>query len=137
MKYIAKKVCRFAGHDFIIGDVIPEDLLFHDRIPELLKLGVISEAAVEVDGKEDVVKFDIMIHAEEGEIPVSLTSEEVNQCFSVLQSNTEHAKEVLEEITNLDVLLLLDVSESRKGVSALVKERANQLIPKESEETPE
>lgn len=37
MAYIANKVCRFFGHDFLKGEVVPEEFVLKSKVPELLK----------------------------------------------------------------------------------------------------
>lgn len=131
--YIAKKPCTFAGQDFLIGDPVPEELVLKSRVPNLIKTGVLEEVAVEA--QEGIVKNIIPVHAEEGDLLLEVTAEELVQVFDVLQATAEEAKTIIDGITSNDVLILLDVSDSRKAVKKLVKERASVLFP--AEETAE
>lgn len=132
MAYIAKKVCSFGGVEFLIGDTIPEELVNPDRVAELKKIGVLDEFQFE-EPQEGIVKFTINIHVEEGELPLELTNDGLQKCFDVLQENAEEAKAVIHGIENENVLILLDVVESRKGVKAAIKERVSELFPQEEE----
>lgn len=130
--YIAKKPCSFAGRDFLIGDPVPEELVLKSRVPNLIKTGVLEEITVEA--QEGVVKFTIPVHAVEGDLSLELNNEEMVQVFDVLQASVEDARIVIDGITSNDVLILLDVSDSRKAVKKLVKDRANVLFPSEEAE---
>lgn len=130
--YIAKKPCSFGGQDFLIGNPVPEELVLRSRVPELIKTGVLEEVAVEM--QEGIVKFEIPVQTDNGGFMVELESEELVQVFSVLQATTEEAKAIIDGITSNDVLILLDVSDSRKAVKKLVKERASVLFPAEEAE---
>lgn len=131
--FIAKKPCSFAGRDFLIGDPIPEDLVLKSRVPNLIKTGVLEEVAVEA--QEGIVKFTVPVHAEEGDLMLELTNEELVQVFDVLQETSEAAGPLIDGITANDALILLDVADSRKAVKKLVKQRASVLFP--AEETAE
>ena len=40
--YIAKSVCRFAGHNFLKGEVIPDELVLKSKVSQLVKTRVIE-----------------------------------------------------------------------------------------------
>lgn len=42
MAYIAKRPCKFAGHNFLIGEVIPDELVLKSKVPQLVKTKVIE-----------------------------------------------------------------------------------------------
>ena len=127
--YIAKKPCSFAGRDFLIGDPVPEELVLKSRVPNLIKTGVLEEITVEP--QEGIVKFSIPVHAAEGDLMLDLTNEELIQVFDVFQTSAKEAESVIDGITSNDALILLDVTDNRKSVKELVKQRANVLFPAE------
>jgi len=134
MAYIAKKVCSFGGQDFLIGNPIPDELIHKGRVADLVKMGVISEvpeapALEEVVAQVGQVKFALTVHAEEGELALEFTEDEVQQVFDVLQGNVDEAKAVISEVTAENVLIMVDVLDTRKGVKTLVSERAAELFP--------
>lgn len=134
MSYIAKKVCRFGGVDFLIGNPIPDELINKDRVADLVKMGVISEVP-DAPALEDVVaqvgqvKFALTIHADEGDLALEFSEDEVQQVFDVLQGNVDEAKAVISEVTSENVLIMVEVLDSRKSVKSLVGERAAELFP--------
>lgn len=130
--FVAKKPCSFAGRDFLIGDPIPEELVLKSRVPDLIKTGVLDEFT-EAEEKTGIVKFSIPVHAEEGDVQLELTNEELVQVFDVLQSTAEEAESVVDGITSNDALILLDVADSRKAVKKIVRQRASVLFPAEEE----
>lgn len=133
MKYLAKKVCSFGGKGFLIGDLIPEELVNTDRVADLVKLGVLDEVR-DAEPHEGIVKFTINIHANEGDLPLEVTNDDLQKCFDVLQENAEEAKSIINEIESEEILILLDVVEGRKGVKSAIKERVTELFPQEEEQ---
>lgn len=131
MAYIAKKVCSFAGQDFLIGNPIPDELINPGRVADLIKIGVITEVpdVQSVEAQEGQVKFKIDIHAEEGDLPLEFTNEELQQFFDVLQAKAEEAKALVAEITSENVLIMVDCLHPTKSVRSAVQERAAELFP--------
>lgn len=131
--YIAQKPCNFAGTDFLIGESIPDGMVDERKAAFLIKRGIIAEIEP-VEAKDGIVRFDIPIHAEEGDLMVSLSAEEVVSIFDCLQGGTEEAKSVINTMENGEALLLLEVAEGRKGVKTAIKERCAVLFPNTEEE---
>ena len=129
MSYIAKKVCRFGGVDFLIGNPIPDELINKDRVADLVKMGVISEVPEYVEAQEGQVKFALVMRSDEGDLAMEFTENEVQQVFDVLQGNVDEAKAVISEVTSGNVLLMVEVLDSRKSVKSHVSERAAELFP--------
>lgn len=132
--YIAKKPCSFGGKSFVIGDKIPEGMVDDKKAPFLIKRGIIIDA--DVEEKTGVVRFDIPIHAKEGDVIVSLSMDEVVEVFDVLQGSAEEAKSVIEFMESPDGLLLLEAVETRKTVQTAIKERCKVLWPDVPESDP-
>lgn len=43
MQYIAKKLCKFAGREFRINEIIPDGYVHNTAAPRLINMGVIAE----------------------------------------------------------------------------------------------
>lgn len=135
MKLIAKKPCSFGGEKFYIGDEIPADRVLNPRDQE--KLGTLS--IVPGDGKvsaptaESASGISVLIHAEEGDMPLDLTAEGLQSVVDVLTGNAKDADPVIEQMTDGDALILLHLCDGRKSVKAAAENRAKALNEQESE----
>ena len=145
MKLIAKKPCSFEGHKFYIGDEIPTEYVANPKAQE--KMGVISIASgdgvsvplTDIVSKVGVVKFEILIHSEEGDLPLNVTNEELSIFTDILQtpvSKTEDKQKVSEMIQNIeseDLLIMLDALDGRKFIKEEAQERAKALSSNDEE----
>ena len=142
MKLIAKKPCSFEGHKFFIGDEIPTEFVANPKALE--KMGVIAIAGnadpipftepqkyiVPTDG---VVKFEILIHAEDGDLPLQVTNEELSVFTDILQIPVSKAEdkqkisEMIQKIESEDLLIMLDALDGRKFVKEEAQERAKAI----------
>lgn len=142
MKLIAKKPCSFEGHKFFIGDEIPTEFVANPKALE--KMGVIAIAGNAdpipfTDPQEYVtpeimeIKFEILIHAEEGDLPLQVTNEELNVFTDILQipvSKAEDKQKISEMIQNIvseDLLIMLDALDGRKFVKDEAQARAQAI----------
>ena len=142
MKLIAKKPCSFEGHKFFIGDEIPTEYVENPK--SLEKMGVIAiagnaEPIPFTDPQKYVIpeiseiKFEILIHAEEGDLPLQVTNEELTVFTDILQipvSKAEDKQKVSEMIQNIeseDLLIMLDALDGRKFVKDEAQERAKAI----------
>lgn len=146
MAFIAVKPCKFAGQRFRIGEEIPADVIQPGAAKNLIKMGVIAERknvefyeTVEVDTIEEGIRLpdaEIIIHAEEGDMPLNPTPEGLQAIFDVLTSNVSGAEPIIKEMTDGDALILLHLSDSRKSIKELAETRAKALnAPQEGEES--
>ena len=130
MTYVAQKPCRLAGQAFLIGDVIPDEVIHPGAAKNLLRMGIISTIGEESAPAVTKVEKDpitVYVHAEEGELDCHPTQESLQQVFDVLQGTVTIAENTIKEMTDPDALILIDVCENRKSVKAAVKERGLQL----------
>lgn len=133
MRLIAKKPCSFGGHKFKIGNEIPVELVANPKAQE--RRGVISISDGEAIPMEElqqhtaqvgVVKFEVAIHAEDGDLPLQVTNEELSIFTDILQIGVSKAEdkqkisEMIQKIESEDLLIMLDALDGRK----LVKEEA-------------
>ena len=141
MKLFAKKPCRFNGRDFIIGEEIPAEYILEPKVQE--RRGVIaiisdgnaipSEELKQYTAQVGIVKFEVPIHTEDGDIVVLITNDELKVFTDIRQigvSSTEDKQKISEMIQNIeseDLLILLDALDGRKHVKEEAMARAEAL----------
>lgn len=128
--FIANKPCTFRGQNFLIGEVIPTELIDERAIGRLKQMRVITE--VDADAKTTVKTasantISVPIVGNDGEFTVELQKDTANLLFNVLQHNTEDATVMIEGITDTDLLLCIHALDGRKNIKKLAKERATAL----------
>lgn len=129
MKLIAKKPCGFGGKKFYIGDEIPAEYVLNPKAQEKLgNLVIVNDEAAAPAGAMEVV-----IHAEEGDLPLSLTKEGLQAFVDVLTCKASEAKPIIEQMTDGDALILLHIADNRKEIKTAAENRAKALSPEESE----
>lgn len=139
MSYIAIKACKFAGQSFRIGDTVPEEVIQPGAAKNLIKMQIIAPAgASSSDNKGYPIPLppiNIAIHADEGDLPLEMSNEDLQQVFDVLLSKADDAEPIIETMTNDDALILLHMVDSRKTIKAAAEARA-QVLNAEPEEEP-
>lgn len=142
MKLIAQKPCSFGGKRFYIGDEIPAQLILNPHAQA--KMGVVaifndeaaavSPAPVVVETRTPVETISVVIHAEEGDLPLNLTAEGLQSVVDVLTAKATDAEPIIQQMNDGDALILLHISDSRKAIKAAAEARA-QAISAEEEDT--
>lgn len=150
MSIIALKPCTFGGKKFLIGDEIPESLVANPKVQA--KMGTIAISGGTIPPEElqqytsqvGEVKFEIIIHSENGDLPLAVTNEELSIFTDILQINvskTEDKQKVSDMIQNIeseDLLIMLDALDGRKFIKEEAQARAAALVPDEQpDEQPE
>lgn len=150
MKLIAQKPCSFGGKNFFIGDEIPAELVVAPKAQE--KMGVLAVISDEVKpfvGLHEMVtqvvdvKFEIVIHAQEGDLSVHVTNEELSVFTDILQIGTSKAdekqkiSEIIQNIESEDILILLDALDGRKYIKDVVLARAKIITGTKEKDTEE
>lgn len=131
MKLIAKTPCSFGGMKFYIGDEIPGEYVLNPEEKE--KMGVLVCVADEPGeeasdgGRPETGPVEIVIHAEEGDMPLSVTPAGLQSVFDVLTGKPAEASAIIEEMTDGDALILLHISDNRKAVKAAAEARAKAI----------
>ena len=141
MKLFAKKPCSFNGIEYLIGDPIPAEYVLNPKAQA--KMGVISivedsatvpaDELQEVTAQVGVVKFEIPIRAEEGDLTLCVTNEELTVFTDILQigvSKTEDKQKISELVQNIeseDLLIMLDALDGRKYVKEEAQARAQAI----------
>lgn len=137
MRLVALKPCSFGGEKFKIGNEVPTKLVANPKLQA--KMGVLSI----LDGNDipleecvaqvGTVKFEVPIHAEEGDLILCVTNEELNVFTGILQIGVKTAEEkqkisdIVQKIESEDLLIMLSALDGRKFVKEAAEERAAAL----------
>lgn len=132
MAFVALRPCNFGGQHFLINDEIPDELIHPEGRQNLVKMGVIAaigESAIVNANKEDVLPQNekITLHAEGIDRPLALTHEGFQAAFDVLVADLKEAEAIVNEMTDNDALIFLNMTDKRKGVKAATEERGKAL----------
>ena len=135
MKLIAKRPCSFGGKKFFVGDEIPAEFVLDPKAHEQMGTLVIVADPVE----EAAPTMEVVIRANEGDLPLNLTQEGLQAVVDVLTGNADDAKPIVDAMTDGDALILLHCVDNRKAVKTAAEERAKALnaeerAPEETEE---
>lgn len=135
MSYVALKPCQFAGQKFKIGNEIPQNLILPGAAKNLVKMEVIANAGSVTAGvvTEAAQTISVVVHADEGDLQLELTAAGIQQIFDALTDNVEGAVSVVDTMTDEDALILLHMSDSRKGVKTAAEARAKALTEEPEE----
>ena len=137
MKLFAKQPCSFNGRKFIIGEVIPTEYVLDPKAQE--RMGVIAIAdsndvpLEECVAQVGIVKFDVPIHTEEGDIVLTVTNEELTVFTDILQigavktEDKQKISDIVQKIESEDLLIMLSALDGRKFVKDTAEERAKAL----------
>lgn len=132
MKLIAKQPCSFGGKRFYIGDEIPVALVKEPATQEKYgKLAIVNDeadSAVIDSAAGDCNVMTVVIHAEEGDLPLELTQDGLQAVLDILTSNAEDAEPIVKQMTHGDDLIFLDIADSRKTIKTAAKARAQALM---------
>ena len=137
MKLIAQKPCSFGGKKFCIGDEIPSGYVLDPKAQEKMGVLVIAadgEAPVKSDTVElkTVEAMTVLIHAEEGDMPLNITAEGLQAVANILTSNLDVAEPIVAKMTDGDALILLHMTDNRRTIKTAAEERAK-VLSEESE----
>ena len=138
MKLFAKKPCSFGGKRFAIGEEIPEDLVLNPESQAKMDvISIVHDTSVILPGGSDDAKIELLtvpvvLHAEEGDFPLSLTVEGLQNVVDVLTTKGDPAKAIVEQMTDEHALILLDATETRANIRKAAQARAMALNAEES-----
>ena len=139
MRFIAQKPCKFGGKQFLTGEDIPVALVENPKSQE--KRGVIAiadgglspEEFQEAVSQVGEVKFEILIHTQDEDLPLYLTNEELSVFTEIRQIGVTSAEdknkvsELIHKIESEDLLIMLDALDCRKYVKEEAQARATEL----------
>lgn len=139
MKLIAQKPCSFGGKKFYIGDEIPvESVLNPNAQAKLGVLAIVNDDAGTIPPAEpqeihnEVDTMTVVIHAKEGDLPLNLTREGLQNVVDVLTNKPSEAENVIEKMTDGDALILVHICDSRRAVKEAAETRAKAINTEES-----
>ena len=139
MKLIAMKPCGFGGKKFYIGDEIPAEDVLDPKTQEKMGVLVIVPDDTDVAAEQPaavqanpVDTMEVLIRADEGDMPLDLTQEGLQAVVDVLTDKASAAEKVISKMTDGDALILLHLTDSRKAVKELAEARAKALNTEES-----
>ena len=126
MKLIARKPCTFHGEKFYIGEEIPAEYVMEPKAMEKMEvLTIVNDDAVTASAPNTTM--DVVLRAEEGDMPLSLTRDGLQAVVDALTGNTDDAKTAIDAMTDGDALILLHITDSRKSIKAAAEARAKVL----------
>ena len=144
MKLIAKKPCSFGGKRFYIDDEIPVELVRDPATQEKYgTLAIVNDAAVPAmtEPGGDATVVHLVISGKDGDVALDMAPESIQTVMNILTANAEDAADLIKQVTNDDILFLVNSADSRKTVQAAAKARAQDLAEAgndtEEPETPE
>lgn len=126
MAYVALKPCCFAGQRFKIGETIPGGLIHQGAANNLVKMQVIAEQGG-APAATTSAKATVVIHADEGDLPLELTSDGLQAVFDALTAKAADVEPIIERMTDGDALILLHITDNRKAVKAAAEARAKAI----------
>lgn len=138
MILFAKKPCSFGGKRFAIGEEIPVDLVLNPAAQAKMDvISIVHDTPVILPGGSDDAKIELLtvpvvLHAEEGDFPLNLTFEGLQNVVDVLTTKGDPAKAIVEQMTDGDALILLDATDTRSNIKKAAKARAVALNAEES-----
>lgn len=125
MKLIAQKPCSFGGRKFYIDDEIPVEYVLDPKLQQKQGvLKIVPDSEVEEIKEKPIALF---IREQEGDLEVQLSSEGLQAVFDVLNANVETGTAIIEQMTDRQALLMLNVTDSRKGIKDAAEARAKAL----------
>lgn len=145
MKLIARKACSFGGKKFYIGDDIPVNLVLDPHAQEKMEVlaivsddaGAASPAVCEVI-RNEIDTMTVSIRAKEGDLPLNLTKEGLQNVVDVLTCKPADAVDIIAGMTDGDALILVHITDNRKAVKEAAEARAKALNEEtENPDTPE
>lgn len=123
---IAKRPCSFGGKRFYIGDEVPAEFVADPALQE--KLGVLMQTSEQDEpAPEATATIPVVIHAEEGDLPLDITAEGLQAVVDVLTGKAADAEPIIEQMTDGDALILLHIADGRKAVKAAAEARAKAI----------
>ena len=133
MKLIARKACSFGGKKFFIGEEIPTELVLNPKAQETMgTLAIVSDGAGVIpqvirETRSEVDTMTVVIRAAEGDLPLTLTKEGLQNVVDVITGKANEAEKVIKEMTDGDALILVHIADNRKTIKEAAEARAKAL----------
>lgn len=133
MPYVALRPCRFSGKAFFVGEGIPGDIVQPSAAKNLIKASVIAPVS---DGEQDAktepsvperTGITVSVNTEQGVMHLEITQDGLQSVFDVLTGKVIEAEDIVRSMTDVNALILLDLSDSRRTIREAVKARGRSL----------
>lgn len=137
MQLIAQKPCSFGGRQFFIGEEIPSSLVVNPKMQEARGILAIANGGEALEFTETLtgqVMFDLPIHQKEGTVRLPFSEEQISLAVDIMQMNTDDAKKAIRNITDEQILFLLNACDSRKTIKDCTDSVAAELEAESSKE---
>lgn len=135
MSYTVIKPINLAGKRRVIGEVIEKEELVDGRVYSLIKSGYISE--IKEFQKDNANASKMILNTKEQNLlipikaeepfEIEISAQEIVDVFEILQETVEVATERIKNIEKEEVLILIDATDSRKGIRNAVLEQVNNI----------
>ncbi|MBQ2634056.1 MAG: hypothetical protein IJF88_05720 [Oscillospiraceae bacterium] len=137
--YTCLKPARFAGVDYVPGDIVPTEAIPSNRVGSVIRLGIIAEtqqAGFQANTQAPAA-FGIPITIDGNTEELQVTPETVIEAVTVLQMTAEEAAKRIATTTDATALIVIDACDSRKTVKKAAAERAQTLETQAAQATAE
>ena len=133
MPYVALRPCRFSGMAFFVGEGIPDDIVQPSAAKNLIKASVIAPVS---DGEQgartetfvpESTGITVSVNTEQGTMHLEITPDGLQSVFDVLTGKVIDAEDIVRTMTDVNALILLDLSDSRRTVREIVRARGRSL----------
>lgn len=133
MPYVALRPCRFSGRAFFVGEGIPDDIVQPSAAKNLIKASVIAPVS---DGEQgartetfvpESTGITVSVNTEQGTMHLEITPDGLQSVFDVLTGKVIDAEDIVRTMTDVNALILLDLSDSRRTVREIVRARGRSL----------
>lgn len=147
MGYICVSGGTFSGHRYEKGQLIDGRHILPSRVQALIRNGRIARA--EAEPAAELVAETGHARTAPGTIPVPvpmrdqggnamvmqlmMAPADIVAAIGIMQQNVENAAKAIKDVTNEDILILLDSADSRKGVKDAARVQAEKLAETRTE----
>lgn len=137
--YIAQRNITLNGVDYKQGDPVPIDAAPERRMKMLADRGWLKPAPPE-ERKEEIVTQPPQLQEGDIKIPISIpgpdgnrltqemSAEEIQQVFDLLSTSVRELEEVVQQLTDLNILAVIDAIDPRKTAKELYAAQAKKLL---------
>lgn len=139
-EFVCKKPITLSGRSFSYGEIIPDGFVLPGRALTLIRSNYITElenGALQAEeegtpnrpfqGEIGETLITIPISTEKGILEVITSPQAVTTVFTIMQKTVEEAEKDIATLEDENALILLNATDSRKGIQKAAEERAIQL----------
>lgn len=141
MSYVCVSGGIFSGRKYEKGQLIDEGHILPSRVQALIRNGRIAKAGGEpaaelvaengfVEIGIDAIPVPISMREQDGNATVMqllMTPADIVDAIEIMQQSVENATKAIKDVTNENILILLDSADSRKRVKEAARVQAEKL----------